>query len=84
MTWESNVIGLCSTRRYDSQVRGLANGAAATSNWIANAVVSQLFLALADSLGSSGVFWLLAGIACIAGIWTYLFLPETKGGLTIF
>lgn len=63
------------------QVRGLSNGAAATSNWLANAIVSQLFLALADLLSSSGIFWLLAVLACIAGVWTYIFLPETNGSI---
>lgn len=65
------------------QVRGLANGASATANWLSNAIVSQVFLALADGLNSSGVFWLLAGIACLAGIWTLTFLPETKGMLLV-
>ena len=60
-------------------MRGLSNGAAATSNWLANAIVSQLFLALADVLGSSGIYWLLAVVAVIAGLWAYVFLPETNG-----
>ena len=61
------------------QVRGLANGASATANWLSNALVSQLFLVLADILGPSGVFWLLALIAFLGTIWVYIFLPETKG-----
>ena len=63
------------------QVRGLANGAAATANWVTNAVVSQLFLALADYIGGSGVFWLLACIAFGGGFWVHFYLPETKGAL---
>lgn len=61
------------------QVRGLANGAAATANWVTNAVVSQLFLGLADLVGASGVFWLLAGIACGGAAWVHVYLPETRG-----
>lgn len=61
------------------QVRGLANGASATANWVSNWVVSQLFLALADYLGPSSVFWLLAGVAACGGLWANVFLPETKG-----
>lgn len=35
-------------------VRGLAMGLAATSNWVANAVVAQTFLTLTQLLGGSG------------------------------
>ena len=63
------------------QVRGLANGAAAAANWVTNAVVSQLFLALADYIGGSGVFWLLACIAFGGGFWVHFCLPETRGAL---
>lgn len=62
-------------------MRGLANGASATANWVTNAVVSQLFLALAGYIGASGVFLLLAGIVCAGGLWVYTYLPETKGAV---
>ena len=63
------------------QVRGLANGASATANWVSNWVVSQLFLALGDYVGTSSVFWLLALVAAVGGLWAHVFLPETKGFL---
>lgn len=61
------------------QVRGLASGAAATSNWVANAVVSQTFLTLTLHLGGSGAFWLYASIAAVGLVWVYVMLPETNG-----
>ena len=61
------------------KVRGLASGAAATCNWLANAVVSQTFLSLTLTLGGDGTFWLYAAIAAAGMIWVYFALPETNG-----
>jgi hypothetical protein len=57
----------------------LASGAAATCNWLANAVVSQTFLSLTLKLGGDGTFWLYAGIAAAGMVWVYFALPETNG-----
>ncbi len=61
------------------QLRGLGGGAAATCNWITNAVVSQTFLTLIQHLGGSGTFWLYAVIALAGAVWVYFALPETNG-----
>lgn len=61
------------------QLRGLGGGAAATCNWITNAVVSQTFLTLIQHLGGSGTFWLYAVIALAGAVWVYSALPETNG-----
>lgn len=61
------------------QLRGLGGGAAATCNWITNAVVSQTFLTLIQHLGGSGTFWLYAVIALAGALWVYFALPETNG-----
>ena len=66
------------------QVRGLASGVAATSNWLANAVVSQTFLTLTLRLGGSGTFWLYSVIAAAGLLWVYLMLPETNGAPCYF
>lgn len=64
---------------YPVQLRGLGGGAAATCNWITNAVVSQTFLTLIQHLGGSGTFWLYAVIALAGAVWVYFALPETNG-----
>ncbi|GAB4816004.1 hypothetical protein N2152v2_003050 [Parachlorella kessleri] len=64
---------------YPLQVRGLAAGLAATSNWITNAAVAQTFLTLTQRLGGSGAFWLYAAISGVGLLWTWWFLPETNG-----
>jgi len=61
------------------QLRGLGGGAAATCNWITNAVVSQTFLTLIQHLGGSGTFWLYAVVALAGAVWVYSALPETNG-----
>lgn len=61
------------------QLRGLGGGAAATCNWITNAVVSQTFLTLIQHVGGSGTFWLYAVIALAGAVWVYSALPETNG-----
>ena len=60
-------------------MRGLASGAAATCNWLVNAVVSQTFLSLTLKLGGDGTFWLYAGVAAAGMVWVYFALPETNG-----
>ncbi|KAA6422553.1 MAG: putative inositol transporter 2-like [Trebouxia sp. A1-2] len=64
---------------YPVQLRGLGGGAAATCNWITNAVVSQTFLTLIQHLGGSGTFWLYAVIALSGAVWVSSALPETNG-----
>ena len=62
------------------QVRGLASGAAATANWLANAVVSQTFLVLTQHLGGSGTFWIYTAVSLGGLLWMFHALPETNGG----
>ena len=65
-------------------MRGLASGAAATANWLANAIVSQTFLVLTQHLGGSGTFWMYTAVSLGALLWVFHSLPETNGGPSIF
>ena len=62
------------------QMRGIGSGAAATANWLTNAVVSHTFLPLIQVIGGSGAFWIYAVITACGTAWAYIQLPETKGG----
>lgn len=64
---------------YPLKIRGSAEGVAAGSNWAANFVVSLTFLTLAESIGASWTFWLYAGLAVAAWIFSFVLVPETKG-----
>ena len=61
------------------KVRGAGAGVSALSNWGANFVVSQAFLPLVALIGTTAVFWILAGICVVAAIFIYFLVPETRG-----
>jgi sugar porter (SP) family MFS transporter len=61
------------------KVRGAGTGVSALSNWGANFVVSQAFLPLVALIGTTAVFWILAGISVVAAIFIYFLVPETRG-----
>jgi len=61
------------------RVRGAGAGVSALSNWGANFAVSQAFLPLVALIGTTAVFWILAGICVVAAIFIYFLVPETRG-----
>ena len=61
------------------KVRGAGTGVSALTNWGANFIVAQAFLPLVGLIGETAVFWILAGICVLAGIFIYFVVPETKG-----
>ena len=61
------------------KVRGAGAGVSALSNWGANFVVSQAFLPLVMLIGTTAVFWILAGICVAAAIFVHFLVPETRG-----
>jgi len=80
---------------YPLKIRGIAMSIATFSNWLFNFIVAKTFLTLTKVLtipgteitGSSGVpesnpagaFWLFALIGLGGIIFTYYYMPETKG-----
>lgn len=64
---------------FPGRVRGRAVAVATAVNWGSAFLVSQFFLSLIDSIGTTATFWLFA-FFCLAGwIWIYRTVPETKG-----
>ena len=41
--------------------------------------MSKTFVDLTLSIGASGTFWLYAGVCLLGSIFTFIFVPETKG-----
>jgi MFS transporter, SP family, sugar:H+ symporter len=60
-------------------VRGAALGVAITLHWFANFVVSQTFPIALDAWGPGTVFLVYAAIGCIATVFVWRFVTETKG-----
>ncbi|KAK9725091.1 hypothetical protein RND81_05G122000 [Saponaria officinalis] len=67
---------------YPQAYRGLCGGMGATICWITNFIVSESFLSIADVIGSSGAFLIIAGIVVAAFVFVCVFVPETNA-LTI-
>jgi len=64
---------------YPLKIRNSAEGLAATFNWGSNLVITLTFLTLVEQLGPSWTFWLYGISAVAAWIFSYYFVPETKG-----
>ncbi len=64
---------------FPSHVRGKAVSVATAANWLAAWAVSQFFLTLVNTIGSTGVFWLFAFFCVVTYVFVRKFLPETKG-----
>lgn len=59
-------------------VRGQAMSIATAIQWLANFLVSVSFLTLLNTIGASMTFSLYSLVCCVAVIFTYFFIPETK------
>ncbi|KAI3697043.1 hypothetical protein L6452_29759 [Arctium lappa] len=64
---------------YPESYRGICGGMSATVNWVSNLVVAQSFLSVAEAVGTSSTFLILAVIGVAAFGFVFLFVPETKG-----
>lgn len=73
------VFWLLISEIYPTQVRGQAMSVASVTIWAADWLVALTFLTLLNHFGPRHLFWLY-GLACIAAlIFSFYFIPETKG-----
>jgi sugar porter (SP) family MFS transporter len=64
---------------YPLRIRSSTEGLAATFNWGSNLVVTLTFLTLVQRFGASRTFLLYGLFAMAAWIFSYQYVPETKG-----
>ncbi|RHN72658.1 putative major facilitator, sugar transporter, major facilitator superfamily [Medicago truncatula] len=64
---------------YPLRFRGIGGGIAAVFNWCANVIMSESFLSMIKTLGTTGTFLTFAGFSLIGFVAIYLLVPETKG-----
>ena len=64
---------------YPLKIRSSSEGLAATFNWGSNLLVTLTFLTLVQGIGASRTFFLYALFAVAAWIFSYHYVPETKG-----
>jgi SP family galactose:H+ symporter-like MFS transporter len=73
------VFWLLISEIYPLKIRGLAMSAVTVVNWGANLIVALTFLSIIQVLGRPGTFWLFGLVGIGAWVFSYLFVPETKG-----
>lgn len=78
MSWGS-IVWVVLGEIFPLGIRGVAMGIATWLLWFANAVVALLFPPLLASLGVGLLFAIFAVICCVAYVFTWFMLPETKG-----
>jgi SP family galactose:H+ symporter-like MFS transporter len=64
---------------YPLKIRSSGEGLAAAFNWGANLLVSLTFLTLLELLGRPWTFWVYGLFAVMSWIFSYYYVPETKG-----
>jgi len=64
---------------YPDAYRGYGNGFASVTNWLANSLVTLLFLPLGRVLPAGGCFFLSCGCTAIGFVLSWFYLPETRG-----
>lgn len=60
-------------------IRARGMSIATIMNWLFNMLVSLTFLNLIDTIGANGTFFLYAGMTAATVVFTWYFVPETKG-----
>ncbi|GAA5991125.1 hypothetical protein JCM10908_006549 [Rhodotorula pacifica] len=74
-----NVAWVVQSEVFNQELRAFGNGLATAVNWSANLIVSSTFLHLSHAATPAGAFGIYAIVAALAWIFTWTFLPETKG-----
>ena len=64
---------------FPNVLRGRAMALATVLNWLSNMLVTGVFLDLAARLGAGGTFYLYALASFLALLFTWRWVPETKG-----
>lgn len=64
---------------FPTRVRGVCIAICSLTFWICDIIVTYTLPVLLDSVGLTGVFGIYAAVCCIAWVFVYLKVPETKG-----
>lgn len=64
---------------YPTTIRSQAMGLASVTMWLCNLLVSVTFLSLVGTVGLKFSFWLYAAASIAAFVFSFRFVPETKG-----
>ena len=68
-----------SSEIFPLQVRALGCAMGVASNRVTSGVVSMTFISLTNAITIGGAFFLYAGVAALAWVFFFTFVPETRG-----
>ena len=68
-----------SSEIFPLQVRALGCSLGVAANRVTSGVISMTFLSLSKAITIGGSFFLYSGIAALAWVFFYTYLPETRG-----
>ncbi|MEU9469692.1 sugar porter family MFS transporter [Streptomyces avermitilis] len=75
----SVVVWLIGPEIYPQRIRADAVGLSTFAVWTTDLLVSLTTLSLTSALGVSGTFWLFAAVNLLAVLFTFRYMPETRG-----
>lgn len=61
------------------RIRSTAASVATAFNWSCTFLVTKTFNDILESIGAHGTFWMFGAICVFAMVFTYIWVPETKG-----
>jgi len=61
------------------RIRSTAASMVTAFNWSCTFLVTKTFNDILESIGAHGTFWMFGGICVFAMVFTYIWVPETKG-----
>lgn len=64
---------------YSKDYNAIASPITGAFNWILAFAITSTFNPLGDLIGFGPTFWIFAGISMLGTIFTFFFVPETKG-----
>lgn len=64
---------------FTAETKAVASGLAVMLNWFLVFLVTKTYPALKKELGADVTFWMFASFMAVAVVFTYFFIPETKG-----
>ncbi|GAA5849989.1 hypothetical protein JCM9279_004872 [Rhodotorula babjevae] len=74
-----NVAWVVQAEVFNQDLRAVGNGLATAANWSGNLLVSSTFLFISKALTPAGAFALFSLVSVGGWLFTFFFLPETKG-----
>lgn len=64
---------------YSTEYNAFASPITGAFNWTLAFIITVTFGSISNAIGIGQTFWIFAGLSVLGTIFTFLFVPETKG-----